>query len=333
MGNIETQISVFFSWQSDSNKKTNLNFIEECLRKAVKEISREESIIIILDRDTKGVGGSPSIVDTILKKIRSCDVFVWDGTIINKTARFTPNPNVLIELGYAFAVIGEGRIIGVMNKFNGIGPDQLPFDLVHRRWPILYNLDISSHNFTEEKNKAKIELIQNLKSAISSALNEPKIGVIQSDIDFHTARKLWNIINSDWMDNWLYSRRQNIQYERHESLEKFENYYFTSRKHEFQFVDELLHDLHEKYLHAIQNYLTTAVTEMCTDHGNKEILVINIKDLARREGWIKDYDKMYDKQVNNLLKAIGEVEEAWKYYIKSLRLKFHEITHNLADSE
>jgi hypothetical protein len=49
--------------------------------------------------------------------------------------RSIPNPNILIELGYAVAKKGWERIICVMNQQYG-GPSKLPFDLQHRRWPI-----------------------------------------------------------------------------------------------------------------------------------------------------------------------------------------------------
>jgi hypothetical protein len=53
----------------------------------------------------------------------------------------TPNPNVMIELGYAARSRGWDRIIPIMNTSGGTSPEQLPFDLRHRRWPITYRLD------------------------------------------------------------------------------------------------------------------------------------------------------------------------------------------------
>ncbi|MCP4347706.1 MAG: nucleotide-binding protein [Desulfobacterales bacterium] len=324
-----TPISVFFSWQSDSSKKTNLNFIEECLKKSVKEIARENSTIIILDRDTKGVGGTPSIVDVIFKKIRSCDIFVWDATIINNLPRYTPNPNVLLELGYAFAVVGEGRIIGIMNEANGIAPDKLPFDLVHRRWPIRYKLDEEDPSFKDTKKNAKNDVIKILKNALTEALKEPKIGIIQSDIDFHTAKKLWSIIDSDWIDNWLYFRKRNIQYEKSEYFDKMDDYKIVASKPENQFVDENLISQHDEFIQAMQEYLWVAGTEMCPSYGNDKAFVINVKDLARQRGWIKNYDEMYDQQVEKLLNVINKVEKCWNTYILALRSKYPEITHDL----
>jgi hypothetical protein len=48
------------------------------------------------------------------------------------TGRPTPNPNVLIELGYALPAVGDERVILVFNTAYGEFK-QLPFDLKMRR--------------------------------------------------------------------------------------------------------------------------------------------------------------------------------------------------------
>ncbi len=325
----EAKISVFFSWQSDSSNKTNLSLIEDCLKKAVKEISKEESIIVIVDRDTKGVGGTPSIVDAILKKIRSCDVFVWDATIINDMPRHTPNPNVLLELGYALAIVGEGRIIGVMNEAKGNGPEKLPFDLVHRRWPIRYQLDDSDPKFEENKKNTKNFLTSTFARALREAIKEPKIGAVHSDIDFLTAKVLWGCINSTWVQNWLMFRKNNIQYDKREYRDKLEDYCDIASKPENSFSENTLGELHGNLINAIQGYLWAAAVEMVPCFGNEDAYVINAKDQARQHGWIENYDEMYDRQVGELRKGINAVENAWDLYVQSLRVKYPEITHDL----
>lgn len=60
-----------------------------------------------------------------------------------------PNPNVLIEYGYALKVLGESRVVAVMNTAHGqASRDNMPFDLLNRRFPISYRPrqdDRSSH--------------------------------------------------------------------------------------------------------------------------------------------------------------------------------------------
>ena len=59
-----------------------------------------------VDQDTDKVAGWPDIAATILAKIECCELFIADLTPINgpnPESRLTPNPNVLLELGYALA--------------------------------------------------------------------------------------------------------------------------------------------------------------------------------------------------------------------------------------
>src|SRR6185503_1535671 len=88
----------------------------------------------VIDRDTVGVPGSPDIATTILQKIEKAAVFVCDVSFINQgtDARQTPNPNVLLELGYALKALGPNRVVMVLNTNFG-GPELLPFDLRMRR--------------------------------------------------------------------------------------------------------------------------------------------------------------------------------------------------------
>jgi hypothetical protein len=130
------QITIFYSWQSDSPPSTNRYFIEDCLDRAIKKLKKDVELKIepTLDRDTKDVPGSPDIVDTINAKIRNSHIFVGDVSIINPGGprRPTPNPNVVIELGYALAYLGSEGIICIFNEAFGT-VDDLPFDIRQKR--------------------------------------------------------------------------------------------------------------------------------------------------------------------------------------------------------
>jgi hypothetical protein len=138
--------TVFLSWQADTSKKEGRNLIEKALELSFSRIAQDITIEkavreLQVDKDTKDVPGSPPIFETILKKIDRAAIFVPDFTIVGtrRDGRPMPNPNVLIEYGYALKSLGRSQIVGVMNVAHG-GPETLPFDLVHQRRPIMYNL-------------------------------------------------------------------------------------------------------------------------------------------------------------------------------------------------
>ena len=135
-------VKIFYSWQSDTNRKVNKSFIFAALKEAAKNLKTEGVYEIEIDQATRDEPGTPDIPNTILKKIDECTIFIADITLINEKSaeRRTPNPNVLIELGYAIKKLGFEKIITIFNSEFG-RPEELPFDINHRR-PMLYKYNI-----------------------------------------------------------------------------------------------------------------------------------------------------------------------------------------------
>lgn len=127
---------IFYSWQSDLPNAANRGFIQQALENAAGAIAADGSVAVepVVDRDTQGVAGAPDIASTIFAKIDAADVVVADVSITSRPdqGRPTPNPNVLIELGYALKALGHERIILVFNTAFG-RIEELPFDLRTRR--------------------------------------------------------------------------------------------------------------------------------------------------------------------------------------------------------
>lgn len=123
------KVSIFYSWQSDLPSKTNRYFIEEAIKKSLKEINKGNKIIACIDRDTKDELGSPDIRASIFQKINHSKLFVCD---ISLNENKVPNPNVLIELGYAIKAIGWSKISCLFNTQTG-NIEDLPFDINHNR--------------------------------------------------------------------------------------------------------------------------------------------------------------------------------------------------------
>jgi hypothetical protein len=125
------RVTIFYSWQSALPNNTNRGFIERALNKAVDSIKAEAEMVIepCVERDVQGIPGTPDIAQTIFRKIDECRIFVGDVSIINSTAttdRKTPNPNVLIELGYAAKALTWDYVVCVYNTTFGSVKD-LPF--------------------------------------------------------------------------------------------------------------------------------------------------------------------------------------------------------------
>lgn len=140
--------TVFYAWQNDTPTVANRYFIRDALQSTIKQLKQSAEIDSAprLDHDTAGVSGTPEIASTILNKIERCGIFLGDVTFVGKACesadsgtKLLPNPNVLLELGYALRHVGSERIVLVMNTVFG-APDELPFDLRHRRHPIQYSL-------------------------------------------------------------------------------------------------------------------------------------------------------------------------------------------------
>ncbi len=147
------KINIFYSWQSDKPKRVNLNLIQEATQLAIERIISDDEFQFeaALDRDTQDIPGSPAIAEAILSKIDQCSLFLCDVSIVIEPApqRSSPNPNVLIELGYAAARIGWGKD-NMRDERDLWCPNKLPFDLQHRRW-CLFDTDwrIARGNDTE----------------------------------------------------------------------------------------------------------------------------------------------------------------------------------------
>ncbi len=120
----------------------------------------------------KGRWAPLDIARTIFEKIDQAEVFVADATLINRKAideygmRATPNPNVLVELGYAAHTARMGPDHrGRVNTAHG-AIEELPFDIRARR--------VVTYRFADEDKPAmaRQELVGKLAGAIGPILGQ-----------------------------------------------------------------------------------------------------------------------------------------------------------------
>lgn len=169
---INMKLKIFYSWQSDLPNNKNRGFINNCLSKAAKNIYQKDKSIseYLIESDSRNESGTPDLVTSIFSKIDVCDIFVADISIINSTEnqisapfRKMPNPNVMIELGYAAKSVGWEQIICVFNR-EYAEIEELPFDIRFRK-PIVYNT-------CRDKVLEKQEFTQALELQIASIIRE-----------------------------------------------------------------------------------------------------------------------------------------------------------------
>jgi hypothetical protein len=166
---------IFWSWQSDYSPKTCRHFIREALVDAitqvVEEIGVDDADRPEIDHDTKGERGMADIAATILNKIADAAVFVADLTPIARSpdGKWLPNPNVMIELGWAMHRPGWECVIGILNMASGAKVEDLPFDIRQRR---VVTFVLAENADKESRDAVHTKLVKELKGALRINLEE-----------------------------------------------------------------------------------------------------------------------------------------------------------------
>jgi hypothetical protein len=129
----ERERRVFFSWQSDTPAKANRTVIETAIERAAKAAGAtwagSDRPIAKVETASSDVIGARQIAEVIFERIRTADAFIADvSLVVRRGRRLMPNPNVLVETGYALHALSDARIVLVANTALGAVED-LPFDL------------------------------------------------------------------------------------------------------------------------------------------------------------------------------------------------------------
>ena len=167
--------TIFYSWQSDTPSSCNRTFIRNAIDVAIAGLPQtaEVSESPRVESGMEGVAGTPEVATVMFDKIRKSAVFIGDVTLVGsvesadeRCEKRLPNPNVLLETGFAAGTMGWGRIICVMNEHFGRSQDQ-PFDLRNRRFPIRYSSD---PGHPEGRGETKAELAKCVQLAIKTVM-------------------------------------------------------------------------------------------------------------------------------------------------------------------
>jgi len=167
------KLNIFYSWQSDLPSSKNRGLIEDCVNHAMKSVFQNCKTLseYNIESDSRNEAGTPDLVSSIFSKIDMCDIFVCDISIVNEMnsekvesqSRRMPNPNVMIELGFASKSVGWSNIVCIFNKeFADI--EDLPFDIRFRK-PLVYD---TSRGKSEQKKRLTNQLEQAIQGIIDA---------------------------------------------------------------------------------------------------------------------------------------------------------------------
>lgn len=281
---MKTEFKIFFSWLSDLPDKDNRNLIRKTLQKEAKAIAKELNVKIIIDSDNRGEDGKDNIDDSILRKIASSDLFVADITPISKSFRFfgkskyTPNPNVMYELGYAASTLGWNRCIMLWNtKYGDV--EQAPFD-------------IRNHSINVYKSPESPNIHELLHKKISDYENLVRDFVANKErsFDIEKYKAITNICSErnliDSIDSFFTNRVYNkLEFEWWDNI-----YYNYTHYPDNRFLDDEIHklygifidNLHEMTLIAAKyneqsSYSERPISEISTDDYKREC-IFSIQD-------------------------------------------------------
>src|SRR5581483_4667895 len=187
------KVNIFYSWQSNSPADGNWYFIREAIQQAINALSKDpnyEHLEIALQESSAGEPGSPSIINIIEQRIAECQIFIGDVTfnyklspeeeaqipekIRDKLPRSEPNGNVLFEYGQAFSKLGYQYTISVLNELFGKAENNtMLFDLLQKRWPIMYRSLIEGKTREELVSLLSEQLLNELKKSIDYGIKNP----------------------------------------------------------------------------------------------------------------------------------------------------------------
>lgn len=232
----------------DGDPKLNKHFIEDCLKRAIKELKRTDVADFVVSRDTQGAPGFVDIARLVLDRIDEAEVVVADVTIINpKTVRRegerpTPNPNVMFELGYAYKSKGHEAIIAVMNTAYG-GVEELPFDIKPKRL-MTYNLTAP-----ESREAARPELVRDLVNALKLCLADTEEQQVDRNSVLAEAAFLARLLGSE-ADAW--SRTDLLKFAKTVEAKLIEAHGLMDERHYSLVVRNLTAKAVQKLRHAME---------------------------------------------------------------------------------
>lgn len=319
---IKMKNKIFYSWQSDCPSNTNRNLINTALEKAIESLQKDDTTTInpVMDRDTLGVPGSPDIVHSIFSKIDNTFAFVCDVSIIDPTSsRPAPNPNVLVELGYAVKTLGWDRIIMVMNTEYG-EPDRLPFDLKSKR-VLTYKLSATEEEKAPIRNSLSKTFATALRMIFDHHYSSPSSEIILKEPEVTNFRESDRKLFDEFKETLPSKGSISFIDEQNmagfswpsSSLNQLNNFYHYWGDAEHEFIDPELEDMRSKLYNLIGNYLgQIAVNTFPTHNPDRQTVPPE---------WEETNPKHFFEVVSKLHETAGKIVQMHQELIRLGRKK------------
>lgn len=306
---MKKKFTIFYSWQNDTDG--DRQYVRNVLQNSVDALMKELEVDIQIDSDSRDEDGEKSIDVAILKKIANCDFFVCDVTPVEKlhpsdeVYKEMPNPNVMLELGFAIGNIGWERCILVWNTLRG-AQQNAPFDI---RNHITTGYEFSKEMSKEELNNKGLRLKSVLKGKIErydEILAKQQLD-LQGKHDYKVYRHWLQIAPFDILKesvDW-FCTNMGFYKEDFDMWDYLQSGYRNSI--EFQFVDE---------------ELSTSMNDLVTNIANMEMFAAKYFDQNEVQ---PDYRKV--RNFYNIMDS----SEAAKEEVKCIKLADEHCT-NVIDS-
>lgn len=306
---MKQKYTIFYSWQNDTDG--DRQYVRNVLQNSVDALMKELEVDIQIDSDSRDEDGEKSIDVAILKKIANCDFFVCDVTPVEKlhpsdeVYKEMPNPNVMLELGFAIGNIGWERCILVWNTLRG-AQQNAPFDI---RNHITTGYEFSKEMSKEELNNKGLRLKSVLKGKIErydEILAKQQLD-LQGKHDYKVYRHWLQIAPFDILKesvDW-FCTNMGFYKEDFDMWDYLQSGYRNSI--EFQFVDE---------------ELSTSMNDLVTNIANMEMFAAKYFDQNEVQ---PDYRKV--RNFYNIMDS----SEAAKEEVKCIKLADEHCT-NVIDS-
>lgn len=208
---------IFFCWQDHLEKKLHRFLIRDALNAAIAHVQSElpdSACVIRLDSDTMDRSGSVNIADTILEKIATATVVVGDVTPVSIESPhdrcYYPNPNVMVEIGFASRCVGWSQVVLVLNSA-ACDPVDLPFDVRGRRISVYRCANEADRKSAHGQLKiifqdAIIAVVQRLgRGEVDSIIGTASL---RRQRDIRLLREFMETIDCEWTDWFIDRARQ-----------------------------------------------------------------------------------------------------------------------------